>query len=98
MGLLKETNQHKFLQEFACRNKQFILFGQLLCTPYLNGSKEFLQYKKIIIFEFIAQKVLQNFEYKRGNQISSLGGGKKGGNQIFSKILGEKPKPCTQWD
>ena len=38
-----------------------------------------------------AQKVLRNFGYKRGEPIFQIwGGGKKGGNQKFSKILGGK--------
>ena len=36
-----------------------------------------------------AQNVLRNFGYKRGEPIFHIWGGKKkGGNQIFSKILG----------
>ena len=50
-----------------------------------------------IIFKIWGGRVFRNFRLKRGEPIFQVrGGGKKGENQNFSKILGE-PKPYKLW-
>ena len=63
----------------------------MLCIQYLNGSKK-CSYNDIYVnhndfFEISAQKVLQNFECKRGEPIFQVWGGGEKGESKFPQIL-----------